>query len=375
MPEATQQSIDARRAVSAARRAIAGNPRLLFFTKVLYSLLLEESSEYPTMATDGERILYNPDFTLSLSAAEVQFVLIHETLHVANLHPWRESGREHNRWNAACDFAINPIVSEFDLTPPKGLLFDSRYTGKSAERIYSLLPQQQEPNGGNNGKPGEGGGDVIGNSDVSKRMETAARVVSSARAAKQAGKLPASLQRLVESVTHPPARSLVSAVVEYLQQEISRDDYTYTRPSRRYAASGLYLPSLRSEKPGTVVTCVDTSGSITPDLLNRYVHALQYVLDELLPSKLVAIACDAEVHETHEFSPGDTLAGSRFSGGGGTDFRPAIVEAARHNPVALVYLTDLEGYFPAQAPDFPVLWAVYDNPRAKAPFGRVIYIE
>ena len=48
--------------------------------------------------------------------------------------------------------------------------------------------------------------------------------------------------------------------------------------------------------------------------------------------------------------------------GGGTDFRPAIAEAAKWKPDLLIYLTDLEGDA-GDEPAFPVLWAV---PEGKA---------
>ena len=44
---------------------------------------------------------------------------------------------------------------------------------------------------------------------------------------------------------------------------------------------------------------------------------------------------------------------SVFRGGGGTDFRPAIAEAAKWKPDLLIYLTDMEGDAGTE-PAFPV---------------------
>jgi predicted metal-dependent peptidase len=58
-----------------------------------------------------------------------------------------------------------------------------------------------------------------------------------------------------------------------------------------------------------------------------------------------------------------------FSTLGGTDFRPAIVEAAKWKPDILIYLTDLEGDA-GEEPEFPVLWAVPEGNSA-APWGKI----
>ena len=62
----------------------------------------------------------------------------HEVMHVANGHCWRQGARDPDRWNDACDYAINPIVLSAGLVLPKGALIDARYTGKSAEEIYGV---------------------------------------------------------------------------------------------------------------------------------------------------------------------------------------------------------------------------------------------
>ena len=69
-------------------------------------------------------------------------MVAHEVLHVANGHCWRQGPRDPDRWNDACDYAINPIVLSAGMVLPKGALVDARYTGKSAEEIYGLLTQE-----------------------------------------------------------------------------------------------------------------------------------------------------------------------------------------------------------------------------------------
>lgn len=47
---------------------------------------VEESYEIPTAATDGRRILYNPDFVSGLTKEESLGLLVHEVLHIAHKH-------------------------------------------------------------------------------------------------------------------------------------------------------------------------------------------------------------------------------------------------------------------------------------------------
>ena len=65
-------------------------------------------------------------------------------------------------------------------------------------------------------------------------------------------------------------------------------------------------------------------------------------------------------------------------GGGGTAFiEPfARVEEEGIAPAFLVYLTDMDGRFPDEAPGFPVLWAsTTPLRRAKqAPFGEMMEV-
>ena len=87
------------------------------------------------------------------------------------------------------------------------------------------------------------------------------------------------------------------------------------------------------------------------------------------------IVCDADVHQVYVSGRegAKTLRGFKFRGGGGTDFRPAIAEAAKWKPDLLIYLTDLEGEA-GDEPAFPVLWAVPEG-KASAPWGKIVELS
>jgi predicted metal-dependent peptidase len=155
-------------------------------------------------------------------------------------------------------------------------------------------------------------------------------------------------------------------------QSIAMADYSWTRPSSRYLASGLFLPSMRSDACGTIVVAIDTSGSIDRVLLSQFESELRSIVAELQPATVHVIYCDYSVCGTAEYTPNDTI-DLVPCGGGGTRFAPVFehVEQEQIEPVALVYFTDLDGPMPDVEPAYPVLWASTSGDRSVT-FGEVL---
>lgn len=144
-----------------------------FFGSLLMRLKLVEDSRHPTLATDGVTIKYNAKFLNTLTDPQLQGVLAHEVLHVANGHCWRRNSRNHADWNVACDYALNGILADAGLKLPEGVLLHEGLTG-SAESIYTTLAaqqqqgpeqgeqeqQQQQQGSGSKGEPGQEQGDT-----------------------------------------------------------------------------------------------------------------------------------------------------------------------------------------------------------------------
>ena len=150
---------------------------------MLLGLDLVESEQHDTMATDGERIFWNPKWVSTIEPREIEAVLIHEALHVVFEHPLRRGNRNHKLWNIACDYAINSyIVYDLGLSLPDGGLLDRKYHGMSAEQIYRILDTNDDAlqdaiNQANasNGESDDGDADESqggnGDSDVSEEAE------------------------------------------------------------------------------------------------------------------------------------------------------------------------------------------------------------
>lgn len=362
-----------------------------FFGRLAMYLKFVERPEIPTLATEGKHIFYNPKFVLTLSASLLRSAIVHEVLHCAFAHFARRGVRKLNQWNRAGDYAINLILQENKFQIGESWLLNRAYADMSAEHIYDLLEQEQKQGQGQGqGQKQSGAGDAPGpgepggaldeimdaNPDEGtldeQDMEWKIAVTAAAAEAKKQGKLPAGMQRFVDEITSPrvPWREVLHRFIN----QIARDDYAWSRPNRRMLSQGIYLPGMYSERMGPIAVVIDTSGSIDQPTLNAFGSEITAIVNSCRPEKTIVVYCDAKINRIDEFSPNDPLE-FKMCGGGGTDFRPPFAHFAQaeEQPVALVYLTDMEGTFPSDPPDFPVLWCA--TTKAEGPFGETLYID
>ncbi len=377
-----------------------------FFGSLLFRLKGIECRSIKTMATDGMNLYWNPEFVDTLSAATLAGSLAHEVMHPALHHHLRRSGRDRERWNMACDYAINPLLVDARLRLPDGVLFDDRFRGMSAEQIYNLLETESEPGSGNyESEKGAGGsGSDEGQSsqedsdqpsapdteggigqvldapepeDSTPSAEEQARewdvAVNQATAvAKQAGKLPAGLDRTIEGA----AEAAVDwrELLRRLWSETTPADYSWMRPNRRHLWTGLYLPGVIREGVGEVAIAVDCSGSISARQLRLFEAEARSILEGQRPERVYVLYFDATVHRVDVYEAGERIELNPV-GGGGTVFDPCFewLDKQGIRPQSLIFLTDLYGAFPSDPPPYPVLWASTGG--RNAPFGEVIPMQ
>lgn len=335
----------------------------------------------PTMATDGQSILIHPSCFEKWTVDEVMGVLAHEVLHTAMLHPWRKGHREHRKWNCATDYAINHILEQSGLTLPKEGLRDSNLGPKSAEEIYTLLPDPPKDDKGK-GESGDGQGDGQGDDMFDNVMdapgteaerqqseaETKVRIKQAANLAKAQGKLPGALADLVDKVLEPVIDW--KAELRRYMTAILKTDQSWQRGQRRFLSQGLYLPAFHTPGMGRVVVGIDTSGSIV-DAAPEFLSEVRAICEECKPSSITVIQCDAKVQAIDEYEVGDEIK-CEIKGGGGTDLRPAIKTAGEYDtlPVIMIWLSDGETPYSPEPPEFPVIWCL--TTKVDPPWGDVI---
>lgn len=223
-------------------------------------------------------------------------------------------------------------------------------------------------------------------SNESNGLETEEKRIWQQRFSLLRGTMPELLNRLAGELpkTEMPWEQVLRSLIQTVFQETEQKNYS--RPSRRWLAlerdylaySGVNLPfsSEATKKRGLcLAVALDTSGSIDEHLLSRFLAEI-VVLCNYNQRNLVLLIGDQQVHQIVEIDWRDVavkLAGLRYTGGGGTDFRPLIKEAAEFVPDALIYLTDLYGETGDEA-EFPVIWATHGI-AGKATWGEEIKLK
>jgi predicted metal-dependent peptidase len=350
-----------------------------FYGYLLLRQEIEQSDEIEVAATNGKRIIYNPEKIRKMTPAEIKGLLKHEVMHIAHMHHLRRQNRDPNKWNQAADLVINAILIESGVTLPEGGLVDPQYKDYSTEHAYNMLPYApQSASGGQSWNWGEvQDAPGLENETTRQQLEEDCKVelIQAANTAKMMGKLPAYIDRLVNQIRESkmPWRQILARFF----RATAKADYSWLRPNRRFLASGIYLPSLYSEALGPVVIAVDTSGSVAGPELEQFFGCINGILRQTKPEAVHVLYCDAHVNNVQVFKSSDyPIKPERFKpvGGGGTDFVPVFeyVKKNRLNPVALLYLTDMYGRFPDKAPGYPTIWCATSE--VKAPFGKTLEI-
>lgn len=333
----------------------------------------------PTAATNGKRVLFNPEYVAGLTDEELKFVVAHECFHPMLEHNFRRGDRNPRKWNYAADYVINQLLTDEKIGKmPKGGLLDPKLyqQGQTSEGIYSILPDDPDNGGGGDGFGGAGqplddceDGEGTPADQAQQQAEWRVRVAQAAQAAKMMGKMSANMQRLVDEVLNPKVDW--RDVLQQFLVKCKDDNRTFARFNRRFMSQGLYLPATSGERMGPLCYAVDCSGSIDDKTISQFAAEIKVAKEDLTPERIHVLYFDSEVSHVEDYGPHDDL-DIKPHGGGGTDFAPVFtkINELGINPVAIVFLTDLCCNSFGTAPDVPVLWVTTDP--GKAPFGEVI---
>ena len=344
-----------------------------FIGTVALSMPFLLSREVPTAATNGKRVLFNPDFCNELTDEELKFLVAHECLHPMLEHNYRRQERQHRRWNNAADYVINKLLIDDSIgrMPKRGLHDPNIYTagGGTSDGIYNILPEQDESDGAEHGLDNCEDAEGSPAEQAQEQAEWKVKVAQAAQAAKMMGKLSANMERLVDEVLRPKVDW--RDVLQRFLVKARTDQRSFSRFNRRFIAQGMYLPSVSGEQMGEIVFAVDCSGSIDQRTIAQFAAEINNVKDDLMPARIHVMYFDSEVSHVESYEQHDDL-DIKPHGGGGTDFAPVFAEIIEHGltPVAIVFLTDLCCSSFGDQPDAPVLWVSTDE--STAPFGEVV---
>ena len=366
--------------------------REAFIAAVMTRVKREVSDKVPTAGTNGTWVRFNPTWCEPLTDEELFGLVLHESCHVVLMHMWRREGRDMRIWNYANDALINAYIKSRGWQLPKGGVHLSWVREEhSSEYVYNKLKEQQQKqkqqqkSGSGDGDDSEEGDDGMGGGfdgkgdledaqDDATRVDMEATIIASAKMAKDCGQGSSLIDRVLDKVGDPMVRW--QDVCRSMLTESCAADYTYTRPSRRFIGSGLYLPSLRSDALGGLAIGFDTSGSMGPDECNQIAAEIQAIVDDLQPSFVEVVYCDYVVTHTERFERDDVLM-LRPKGGGGTRFQPVFEHFAKSDEryCGMIFFTDMEGDLrECEEPPFPTIWADIGSSHPQEPFGTRVKV-
>lgn len=358
-----------------------------FFGSLALRLRIEIDPGTKTASADGRTLRFNPDYIAEMTDERLKALVAHETLHCANGHMWRRGPRDHEKWNEACDYAINKILVDagFDVDRERWLL-DSAFDGLSAEEIFQRLPDKPKGGGGQGGKGSGGGADVgeildppTGVDDKGTPAPTEAEwkvATVQASKAQKAGSRPGSLQRMLDELVQP--RVDWRSVLQRFVQQTAKGDYSWALPNARYISQGLFLPALQSPACPPIVFIRDTSASLDVPALRACTSELLAAVRDAAPESFIVIDADTDVRVTHRFEDSASVDAADIPdpvGGGGTQFDEALKAADSEGACAIIYFTDGDNHDRGHVDETetPVLWALTEP--ADVPFGEVIELE
>ena len=388
----------------------------LLLMHMVYSI--DESTE--TAYTDGERIAFSPTFLDEISDSELDFVLMHEILHVVLQHCLRGDEKEQERYNIAADIVINSTIMHENgdnlssITLSKyGTAMHTTPTGQegylyTAEEIYEMLPAsplgqsvtlvhgQASKNGTDANKPGNGEttrwddhsqwrkheqDDVLRDVWI-KHFADACEAITIHDPSNARGTLPLFAQRLLQKLKEPQTdwRSILN---NFVQQEVN--DYSFSPPDRRFEDSPFFLPDFNemgdTDEVEDILFMIDTSGSMSDAMITAAYSEIKGAIDQFNGKLRGWLGFfDAAIIEPKPFANVEEFIIIKPAGGGGTDFQIVFEYVAQHMqekpPVSIIILTDGYAPFPKEtiANDIPVLWLI-NNEKVTPPWGKIARIK
>jgi len=374
-----------------------------FFGNLATRMKLIDASDWcPTLATDGRNFYYNNDFVYKLKPKEAEFGFAHEVLHNVFDHMGRRDHRDPVISNIAADYAANQILKDEGIgeVPSWIKIFqDNKYRGWSYEQIYEELESKatkidlstlgelldEHLDGEGNGDGEDGDGDKNGNgpprltADEKKQIrdEIKEAMVAAAQAA-GAGRVPAGVQRLIQTFTEPKMdwRQMLRMNI----QSIIKSNFSFARPNRKSQHCGAILPGLMNEETIDVAVAIDMSGSISDKMANDFISEVKGIMDEYVDFKLDLWCFDTAVYGYQQFTGdnADEIMEYKCKGGGGTDFdvNYEFMKENDINPKRFIMFTD--GYPCGSWGDEDYcesLFIVHGNDKIISPFGQTAHYK
>ncbi|MBQ7358443.1 MAG: hypothetical protein IJW65_06885 [Clostridia bacterium] len=402
-----------------------------FYGLLLMYLKFVAVPKMKKISTNGRCIYFNPDFIEKLYIDEIEYILIHQILHIVCGHIWRERDVSGDDYHFACDIFINLLLEDTKYGVNRYPHLGDIYRGstdsvdlreKTPEEIQAFMPyslyafneqvrskffvdnDELWDNKTDNGQLGEiiidipemtgrlkiqGSSEMkAGNFDGSavggelkqewklRAAVAASSMTSDGKEDGGAGDVPDFVQRIIGKMKDP-VLDWKKILNNFIQERVN--DYSFSPPDRRFGDFDFFLPDFNEKDfvSKEILFMVDTSGSVGDGELAAVYSEIKGAIEQF-DGKLTGMLgfFDCCVTEPVPFYSVEELIDIIPIGGGGTSFG-AIFDYLADNcadepPACIVIFTDGDAPYPPEsaAGGIPVLWMI-NNLEITPPWGRV----
>lgn len=367
-----------------------------------------------TFGVTNHRFFYDPRYTLTNTAYELRFKLMHEALHVAMKHydPRRLAKYSHRIRNHAYDYCINWTIVEAGRIKmeetgyddpsyhmPEDGLYNEAFGGMLPEEIAELLWQEEQKQGKSKPEDSEGDGDGSGKGTgewgevfeaegeggrqlTDKEMDainadTERKVIQAENVAKSRGQMPMNVSSMLDEIRDPTPEWQDQFVD--MVRDVIPTDLSYAKPNRLRMDDEIIWPSIEKEGLGHVLFMVDESSSVSDAEEAQFFADIDFIFEDMNAERITVIRFNAIAKEPVTYEPGDTFPHTR--GHGGTRFISAFDKAKETGiedecDVCVFFTDGGDNTFPDEEPPYPVIWAVTGAWwGGDPPFGRTLAVK
>jgi len=387
-----------------------------------------------TAATDADKFYYAGKYIIKLYQEDKNALLrlyLHSVLHCVFLHPFVSEDIDKNKWNFACDIAVENVISDLGIEElfTENVRYQKSFISKlnenidalTAEKIYRYLCENdfsdddiererknfkrdshqlwykeekktENKNDHQQNKPLDDEGaknlaEIIEEwQDYCERMNVDMENFNSDR--KESKVLVQNTKR-VKRDRYDYSTFLKKFAVSGEDVTVNDEEFDYiyyTYGLEKYKNMPLVEPLEYKEirKISEFVIAIDTSGSVQGELVQKFLDRTYSILmsqeNFFRKINIRIIQCDDKiedeylVREKEDFE--NYIRNIKFKGFGGTDFRP-VFERVNHlidtkeftNLKGIIYFTDGYGKYPKQKPNYDAafIFLNHDNERPKVP--------
>jgi predicted metal-dependent peptidase len=376
-----------------------------------------DAVDCPTAYTDGRNKFYGEEFCKPLSPKQMVYLVLHENMHVFTMDIpllkdlWEDDPQ---LANVAADYVNNGIIENMGIDDlierPPGALIDSKFNGWSKREVYRFLKTGRNKDGKQEGQPKPGGNDGQGNptkvqingrdysikpmdehgfdeakdmgeedvKQLAKEIEQAVR-----QAVMIAGTQGQDVPRAIRELLVPKV-NWGQELQDFLNTMMrGDDDISFRRYDKRYLADDGYMPTTYTERLGTLLICMDTSGSTQGKPFDTFCGGLQSIIERVRPERIRVLHWDTNVAadqtlDEQDYTGTDIRTFLTPRGGGGTCVSNCANYIQKHNVNADCCIVFTDGHLESHATwpvSIPTMWLITDNEQFVPPSGRRLTVS